>query len=187
MPVPVYKVLLVGDANVGKSSLIRRVLLDEFDPNYKATVGVDLSAAALNIDPFTPVILTLIDLGGQADFRELRTQYYKGAHAVIFVYDVSDRSTFDSLERWIYGVQENITTREGRELIPLLIANKIDQSETREVSPDEGHSFAERWDFRYGEASAKDGTNVHSLFLDLAKSIYDAYPPVDIRSSTHDK
>ncbi|MHA1772474.1 MAG: Rab family GTPase [Candidatus Thorarchaeota archaeon] len=186
MPVPVYKVLLVGDANVGKSSLIRRVLLDEFDPNYQATVGVDLSAAALNVDPFTPVILTLIDLGGQADFSELRTQYYKGAHAVIFVYDVSDRSTFDNLERWIYGVQENIITMEGRELIPLLIANKIDRSDTREVNPDEGRKFAEQWEFSYGEASAKDGTNVHSLFLDLAKSIYEVYPPVEIRTSNRD-
>ncbi len=184
MPVPVYKVLLVGDANVGKSSLIRRVLLNEFDPDYRATVGVDLSAAALNIDPFTPVIMTLIDLGGQADFNELRTQYYRGAHGVVFVYDVADRSTFESLERWIFGVQDNIVTQEGRELIPLLIANKIDQTDIREVTPEEGFAFAKRWEFAYGEASAKDGTNVQSLFQELARTIYEAYPPPEVHLSS---
>jgi small GTP-binding protein len=82
----VYKVLLVGDPNVGKSSIIRRLLLDDFDETYNATIGVDLSAVALTIEAITPVILTVIDLGGQAGFTELRSQYYKGAHfAVLFM------------------------------------------------------------------------------------------------------
>ncbi len=73
MSIPVYKVLLIGEPNAGKSSLIRRLLLQEFDENYIATTGVDLSAVAVNVDAFTPVILTVIDLGGQEDFNSLRT------------------------------------------------------------------------------------------------------------------
>ncbi|MHA2069313.1 MAG: Rab family GTPase, partial [Candidatus Thorarchaeota archaeon] len=112
MSVPAYKVLLVGDANVGKSSLIRRMLLGEFDPDYTATVGVDLSAIAINVDPFTPVILTAIDLGGQEDFSKLRTQYYKGAHYAMLVYDITNRESFKNIPDWIEGLMINVSLRD---------------------------------------------------------------------------
>ncbi len=186
MPVPVYKVLLVGNANVGKSSLIRRLLLDEFDPSYRATVGVDLSAAALNIDPFTPVILTLIDLGGQADFAELRSQYYRGAHFALFVYDVCDRTSFDDIEQWYRGVEENIIMAEDRPLFARLLANKVDCEEHREVSKEDGQFLAERLAIGYDEVSAKTGFNVPETFSDIAKILYDAFPPLTIKPGPRD-
>ncbi len=177
MRVPVYKVLLVGDANVGKSSMIRRLLLDEFDPDYKATVGVDLSAAALNLGPDRPVILTLIDLGGQSDFTALRTQYYKGAHAAVFVFDVSDRTTFDDLAFWYEGVRSNVFPAAGGEPLLLVVGNKSDVRESREVSSEEGAGFARQIGVSYIETSAKTGHNITELFEMVAEQAYERYPP----------
>jgi len=177
MPVPVYKILLVGDANVGKSSLIRRLLLGEFDPDYTATVGVDLSAAALNLDESTPVILTLIDLGGQADFSALRSQYYRGAHLAAFVYDISNRESFEHLPFWHKGVMENVTTVDGKAVLAMLIGNKSDRADKREVSAEEGANFAEGLGIPFMETSAKTGENVETTFTEIARMALERYPP----------
>ena len=85
MSVHTFKVLLVGEPNVGKSSLIRRILLGEFDEEYMTTIGVDLSAVVIETGHGSPVILTVIDLGGQKEFSNLRTHYYKDAHHSVLV------------------------------------------------------------------------------------------------------
>lgn len=178
LAVAAYKVLLVGDASVGKSSLIRRLLLDEFDEEYTATVGVDLSAVALNIDTFTPVILTVIDLGGQASFDELRTKYYKGAHYAILVYDITAMKTFESIPYWLEGLTESIKTIDGRTLPCILLGNKADMTHQREVIPAVGSNFADSHGFPFYETSAKTGFNVKDIFLRIARSLYATYPPV---------
>lgn len=178
MAVPVYKCLLVGDSSVGKSSLIRRVLLDEFDPDYSATVGVDLSAIAVNVDPITPVILTAIDLGGQEDFGILRTQYYKGAHYAALVYDVTNLDSFKHIPEWEKRLMNCITSAEGRTLPCILIANKVDLTQDRRVSEIKGRLLADenRWD--YYETSALSGLNASEVFARIAKELYATHPPV---------
>ncbi len=178
MSVPVYKVLLVGDANVGKSSLIRRILLGEFDPDYTATVGVDLSAIAINVDPFTPVIITAIDLGGQEDFGRLRTQYYKGAHYAMLVYDITSRDSFKHIPDWIEGLLVNVSLRASKNFPCMLVANKVDRETDRAVKSAEGRILADSREWPYYEASAKTGKNVNEMFLRIAKHLYSTYPPV---------
>lgn len=178
MSVPAYKVLLVGDANVGKSSLIRRMLLGEFDPDYTATIGVDLSAIAINVDPITPVILTAIDLGGQEDFSKLRTQYYKGAHYAIMVYDIATRSSFEHIPDWIDGLMINVDLRDKETFPCMLVGNKCDMRHEREVTVVEGRVIANSKGWPFYEASAKSGTNVNEIFLRIAKYLFAKYPPV---------
>ncbi len=180
MTVPVYKVLLVGDPNVGKSSLIRRLLLGEFDEDYHATIGVDLSAAAMNIDGSSPVILTLIDLGGQDDFGSLRTQYYKDAHYSLFVYDVTCRDSFESLPGWFEGMKIALK----KKLPGMLIGNKKDMGSKRVVLQSEGRKYANSLDWYFLETSAKTGENVEDVFNRIAKELYTIKPPVKIKKES---
>lgn len=177
MSVPVYKVLLIGNANTGKSSLIRRLILDEFDESYCATVGVDLSAIAVNVDAFTPVILTVIDLGGQEDFTALRTQYYKGAHFVILVYDISDRESFEALPEWYQGLLVALDSETGKQLPGALVGNKSDREEDRQVSSADGRIYADSLGWPFFEGSAKTGENVRDVFTRIAKELYGRHPP----------
>jgi small GTP-binding protein len=175
--VPVYKVLLVGEANVGKSSLIRRLILDDFDEQYCATIGVDLSAVAINIDPVTPVILTVIDLGGQSEFSSLRTQYYKGAHYVVLVYDITKRDSFEKMHFWYEGLMEHLSSSESSNLPGVVCANKIDLEASREVTATDGRIYADSLNWPYRETSAKSGLNVQESFVEIAKTLYSQKPP----------
>jgi small GTP-binding protein len=176
--VPAYKVLLVGDANVGKSSLIRRMVLGEFDPDYTATIGVDLSAMAINVDPITPVIITAIDLGGQEDFSKLRTLYYQGAHYAMLVYDITNRASFNNIPDWIEGLLINVSLRDGKNFPCMLVANKVDKEKARVVRSAEGRILADSREWPFYEASAKTGENVDKMFLRIAKYLFALYPPV---------
>ncbi len=164
---------------MGKSSIIRHLVLGDFDESYRATAGVDLSAVAMNIDAFTPVILTVIDLGGQEDFSQLRTQYYKGAHYSVLVYDITRRRTFECLPSWYAGIIENIGVKgSSKDSLPgVLVGNKIDLDATREVSTKEGRLYADLigWDFY--ESSAKTGENVKDIFDYISKKLYSMFPP----------
>ncbi|MHA1637329.1 MAG: Rab family GTPase [Candidatus Thorarchaeota archaeon] len=171
MAVPVYKVLLVGEPNVGKSSIIRWMLLGEFDEKYCATVGVDLSAIAINVDPITPVILTTIDLGGQDDFGALRSQYYRGARSAILVYDVTKRASFECLREWYDGICKNVA-RDLETFPGFVFANKCDLQEVRDVDSSEGRIFAESIGWPFYEGSAKTGDMIREVFHRIAKQLY---------------
>ncbi len=181
MSVPVYKVLLVGDPNVGKSSIIRHLTIGEFDETYHATAGVDLSAVAVNVDPITPVILTVIDLGGQSDFGDLRTQYYRGAHYCILVYDISKKLTFESLPNWHSGIIENIgpiSSTKGS-LPGILVGNKSDLEDSRQVTSMDARIYADIIGWQFYETSAKTGQNIESIFNQISKELYARYPPLN--------
>jgi small GTP-binding protein len=171
MTVSSFKVLLVGEASVGKSSLIRRLLLEEFDEQYQATVGVDLSAAVINVDEDKQVILTLVDLGGQKDFTDLRTYYYKDAHYAVLVYDISEIETYDSLQSWYDGMQMALQRHEKDALPGKLVGNKADLDAVREVSYEKAKEYALSLGWEYVETSAKTGKNVHSTFTNIGKEL----------------
>ncbi|KAK0739186.1 P-loop containing nucleoside triphosphate hydrolase protein [Apiosordaria backusii] len=168
---PTLKVLLIGPSGAGKSALLTRYCDDEFDPETSAaTIGIDFKIKVLNVRG-KPYRLTLFDTAGQERFRTLSTSFYRGAHGVLLVYDISTRASFLSMERWFNEAEAN--TVEGVALY--LVGAKLDKADGpdggREVTTEEGQALAEAHGAKFCEASAKTRENVRLPFVDIVDRI----------------
>mmetsp|Transcript_17240 Transcript_17240/g.42367 ORF Transcript_17240/g.42367 Transcript_17240/m.42367 type:complete len:348 (+) Transcript_17240:1-1044(+) len=165
-----FKLLCVGDAGVGKTCLITRFVEDTYSENNKSTIGVDFKTMTLDMDS-RPVNLQLWDTAGQERFRSLTAAYYRGAHGVVLVYDVTDQQTFDNLIVWLKDVDNYC----GEEAVRLLIGNKSDEESMRVVSGEVASEFAQEHNLLFMEASAKTATNVKAAFrLLVAEAMHKA-------------
>ncbi|XP_055302228.1 ras-related protein Rab-18A [Sitodiplosis mosellana] len=160
------KILIIGESNVGKSSLLLRFTDDEFDPDQSLTIGVDFKTKIINVDD-NYVKLACWDTAGQERFRTLTPSYYRDAQGAILVYDISKAGTFQKLESWlneleIYGTKPN--------MIKMVVGNKLDQTH-REVSRDEGIRFAKKHRTLFLETSAKTNEGVKETFEEVVRKI----------------
>lgn len=157
----VFKVVLGGDANVGKTSLIQRYCTGFFDPTRAMTIGVDFHVYDIQLDD-VPVRLVVWDMGGQERFAFARHGFYRGAQAIGLVFDVSNRVSFYNLMRW---------WREAREYLgdtpAVLLANKTDLP--RQISSEETKSIAQSWGMPFYESSCSNGDGVPEFFEALAR------------------
>jgi len=160
------KVLIIGESGVGKSSLLLRFVDDTFDPEQPATIGVDFKVTTLSVDG-NKVKLAIWDTAGQERFRTLTPSYYRGAQGVIFVYDVSNRSSYDRLQHWLTELETYSTKSD---VVKMLVANKIDR-EKREVGREEGLKFARKHCMLFIEASAKTRESVQCAFEELVEKV----------------
>ncbi|KAK5662747.1 hypothetical protein OQA88_6154 [Cercophora sp. LCS_1] len=165
---PTLKVLLIGPSGAGKSALLTRYCDDEFDPeNSTATIGIDFKIKKLAVRG-KAYRLTLFDTAGQERFRTLSTSFYRGAHGVLLVYDISSRASFLTMERWFDEAESN--TPDGVALY--LVGAKLDKAETsREVPTEEGKALADKHGARFCEASAKSRENVRRPFVEVVDQI----------------
>jgi small GTP-binding protein len=164
-PAPrVFKVVLGGDANVGKTSLIQRYCTGIFEPTRAMTIGVDFHVYDIRLDN-APVRLVVWDLGGQERFAFARHAFYHGTQALGLVFDVSNRVSFYNLMKW---------WREAREFLgdtpAVLLANKTDLP--RQISREETESIAESWGMKFYESSCASGDGVPQFFEALAWTAY---------------
>ena len=164
------KILLVGDSGVGKSSLLARFISDSFD-EQSPTVGVDFKLKHVDVDG-TRLKLTVWDTAGQERFRTLTSSYYRGAHGVVFVYDVTSRESFENArETWRKEVEMYGTIANS---VKIVIGNKIDREDERTVARKEGVAFAKEYGCLFLECSAKTKVRVADAFDELVKGILDA-------------
>jgi small GTP-binding protein len=177
-----FKVCLIGDGYVGKTSVRRKYLGKVFKANYIATLGVDFAQKALWYDD-TPTSLVIWDIAGQPVFQSLRKRYYEGCSGIILVYSVIDRASFDSASKWLVEAHGFM----GR-LPPLIIAgNKIDlrpsHSKEEVVSFEEGAEFAEKIGQKMNtpaifiETSALTGENIDEAFDALTEMMFTGGKP----------
>ncbi|KAK4486115.1 hypothetical protein RD792_008783 [Penstemon davidsonii] len=163
-----FKAVLIGDSAVGKSNLLSRFAKDEFCLDSKPTIGVEF--AYRNIKVGDKVIKAQIwDTAGQERFRAITSSYYRGALGALLVYDITRRSTFESLKKWLKELRHFGSS----EMVIVLVGNKSDLIRSREVNLDEGQSFAQLEDLFFMETSAKENLNVEDAFLKMVTSIYD--------------
>eukprot|EP00892_Ulva_mutabilis_P011867 jgi/Ulvmu1/9052/UM005_0145.1 len=163
----IFKILLVGDTGVGKSALLLRFTQDRFD-DLSPTIGVDFRMKFMDINS-QRVKLTIWDTAGQERFRTLTSSYYRGAHAIIFAYDVTRRDTFEAIqETWLQEVAEHSNVKAA---IKMVVANKVDRDSEREVARQEGSAFAKTNGCLFVETSAKANTAVNQAFDELVRKI----------------
>ncbi|KAF9449209.1 putative ras-related protein rab-18 [Macrolepiota fuliginosa MF-IS2] len=164
------KLLLIGNASVGKSSLLLRFSDEQWLPEDEssATIGVDFRVHKMDVKG-KRVKLSIWDTAGQERFRTITSSYYRGAQGIILVYDVSNRETFDALPRWYSELETYVSSS----VVKILVGNKLDKEFSRQVTSAEGQEFAERMDSLFVEASAKTAVGVKEVFTDVVEQILD--------------
>ncbi|VDC06678.1 unnamed protein product [Peniophora sp. CBMAI 1063] len=171
------KIVLLGDQSVGKTSLITRFMYDTFDNTYQATIGIDFLSKTLYLDDRT-VRLQLWDTAGQERFRSLIPSYIRDSTVAIVVFDITNRQSFMSTTKWI----DDVRSERGNDVMVVLVGNKADLSDKREVTLEEATAKAQQLNIMFMETSAKAGHNVKSLFKKIAMSL----PGMEKDSSTAD-
>ena len=163
----------MGSAAVGKSSLIRRFVENQFSLHYKFTIGVDFMTKLVEFDQNHLAKLTMWDIGGQERFKVLRKSFYEGTNGALLVFDLSRASTFPKMKEWLSDMRSTI-----RNKVPLvIIGNKVDLiPEIGEViNRNEPQEYAVKEDSIYIETSAKTGENVEDAFLEITNRMVKKY------------
>ena len=161
-----YKLVFIGDQSVGKTSIISRFQFDTFDDHYQTTIGIDFVSKTVPVDDGT-VRLQLWDTAGQERFRSLIPSYIRDSSVAVVVYDVTNRASFLNTSKWI----EDVRNERGNDVVIMLVGNKTDLSDRRQVSVEEGEEKAGELDVLFIETSAKAGYNVKALFRKLATAL----------------
>ncbi|KAL7536234.1 hypothetical protein ACHAXR_007009 [Thalassiosira sp. AJA248-18] len=172
-----FKLLMIGDAAVGKSSMLIRFTDDAFDEHIQSTIGVDFKVKHLELNN-KRIKLTVWDTAGQERFRTLTSSYYRGAQGVVMVYDVTRRDSFDNLEHWLKEVKL-YSPNNGEGVVKLLVGNKIDLPDNdggdgeyeRQVDRHEAEEWARNQGMLFLEASAKTRTGVQESFMEVVHKI----------------
>lgn len=152
-----FKVVLLGDGGVGKTSIGNRYCYGKFSEDYLMTIGVNFFTKVVQYDNKS-IKLQIWDIAGQKRFKEIRSIYYNGARAGILVFDITNRESFDGLDNWVWEFQEKVWN------VPLvLVGNKVDL-EDRVVEVEEARNYANQLNALYLEVSAKSGVNIEQLF-----------------------
>jgi len=167
----VIKITLLGEKNVGKTSLVYRFIENKFRENYKATLGVNLLKKELDIGGYGGVSAQIWDLGGQESFKSLRSLYLEGANGALVIFDMTDTNTFEKLNEWIQDF------RKARGDAPIiLIGNKSDLKNQIKITEKEASKFAKNNTMELIITSAKTGENVENAFIKLTETILDKIP-----------
>eukprot|EP00981_Chlorochromonas_danica_P000578 scaffold131_cov174-Ochromonas_danica.AAC.15 len=165
-PLAKYKLVFLGDQGVGKTSIITRFMYDTFDKNYQATIGIDFLSKTMYLEDRT-VRLQLWDTAGQERFRSLIPSYIRDSSVAVVVFDITNRASFLNTTKWI----EDVRNERGNDVIIILVGNKTDLSEKRQVSVEEGEDKANKEGIMFIESSAKAGFNIKALFRKLATAL----------------
>ncbi|XP_073916000.1 ras-related protein Rab-26 isoform X6 [Castor canadensis] len=162
-----FKVMLVGDSGVGKTCLLVRFKDGAFlAGTFISTVGIDFRNKVVDVDGMK-VKLQIWDTAGQERFRSVTHAYYRDAHALLLLYDVTNKASFDNIQAWLTAIQEYAR----HDVVLLLLGNKVDSAQERVVKREDGEKLAKEYGLPFMETSAKTGLNVDLAFTAIAKEL----------------
>ena len=163
----IMKLILLGDSSVGKTNILTKYLKNFFDPDSKATVGVEFGTKSVEIEG-KKIKVQIWDTAGEERYKSITSTYYKGAKGAFIVYDITRKITFESIDKWIGDLKNN-----GDEnIIIYLVGNKNDLNDKREVDKNEAMNKAEKYNIAFMETSALSGDNIQKIFQDLIEKVY---------------
>ena len=156
----VYKILLLGDSEVGKSCFLMRYSDNIFVENYITTIGLDYKLKYVQLDSGETIKVQLWDTAGQDRYRTIAKNYYKGSHGILLLYDITKENSFENIREWVQNIREEVYEK----AIIFLIGNKIDKKNERKITTEQGQKLAAEYNLPFFEASAKSGENVEEIF-----------------------
>lgn len=160
-----FKLLIIGDSNVGKSSLLLRFADNSFSGSYITTIGVDFKIRTVDING-ERVKLQIWDTAGQERFRTITSTYYRNTHGVIIVYDVTNPESFVNVKRWLNEISQNCDN-----VCKILVGNKNDDPSRKRVDSQDAQRFGESVGVRVFETSAKENINVEEMFMSFTHMV----------------
>ena len=165
------QIITMGNAGVGKSSIIKRYITGIFDNNSLSTIGVEFSVKEITVKDGTKINLKLMDTGGQELYRSLSKSYFKNSDGVLFVFALNNEQSFTDISEWINYFNENCFRKDN--FPKYLIGNKCDlASNVNEASINE---VANNNDMKYFQTSAKDKININKVFEEMGEKLYEEY------------
>ena len=174
-----FKILLIGDLGVGKSCVILRYVEGDFPGNIMSSIGVDFKTKQIDLDDRL-IKLQIWDTAGHEKFRTITTSYYKSAHAIIILYDITQKSSFDHIRNWITEIDK--FGKQG--VLKVIVGNKLDLENNRKISKEDAENLALKYGVKLWEVSAKDNTNIEEMFVDTIKTLLEKNSKIISESSS---
>ena len=173
-----FKILMVGDSGVGKSSIMIRFSDDAFTTNFIPTLGIDFKIKTVEIRG-KKIKLQIWDTAGQERFHSITAHYYRGAMGIMLVYDISDPTSFDNITKWVRSIEKH-----GKSDAQItILGNKCDMEDKRRIGKGRGQVIAIEHGVRFLETSAKNNFNIDKAFMDLSECILDNM--LDVQEPQH--
>ncbi|CAB3361633.1 ras-related protein Rab-10 [Cloeon dipterum] len=163
-----FKLLLIGDSAVGKTCILFRFSDDAFTTTFISTIGIDFKIKTVELRG-KKIKLQIWDTAGQERFHTITTSYYRGAMGIMLVYDIANEKSFDNIAKWLRNIDEHA----NEDVEKMILGNKCDMEDRRQVSKEKGEAIAREHGVRFMETSAKANINIESAFHELASAILD--------------
>jgi len=161
--------ITLGDGQVGKTSIIFRYIDNIFSGNYLSTIGIDVKIKKVTLSNGEEIKIKISDTAGQERFKAIASNYTKKADGIIFVYDITSSKSFMEVENWLSEI-----TKEGNDKPLILLGNKCDLEENRQISTEEGIDLSKKYGegIKFYETSCKTGDNIEKAINDLVNQVY---------------
>ena len=167
-----YKILILGDTQVGKSCFLTRYADNSFQDEYLSTIGMDYKIKNYQAEDGSTIKLYIWDTAGQDRFRSITRNYYKGADGIILIYDITNEESFNNVKHWINSIKEEAPDK----VVIILVGNKVDDEENRKIKKENGEKISQEFKLPFFECSAKADINVNSAFEALIKKLIEINP-----------
>ena len=179
-----FKIILIGDSDVGKTSILKYYTKRIFKDSTQSTIGVDFETKFVDINDKT-IRIALWDTAGQEKYRATTANYYKNSSACFVVFDLTNIDSFNHLEMWIKFFCDNSGIKEKENIV--ILGNKSDLREERKISEEQINEYINKKKFIYYETSAKNGENIDKCFKDIAEKLIEQYNNRKINTNKSEK